>query len=76
MSPSYETAILAGGCFWAMQDLLRRYPGSSRPESDIPAGMSPTRPIAITVPMPRRSRLFLNREADLSQAARVLLSDS
>src|ERR1700723_738531 len=27
MSPSYETAILAGGCFWGIQDLLRRYPG-------------------------------------------------
>src|ERR1700680_891332 len=27
MSPSYETAILAGGCFWGVQDLLRRYPG-------------------------------------------------
>jgi peptide-methionine (S)-S-oxide reductase len=24
---SQETAILAGGCFWGMQDLLRRYPG-------------------------------------------------
>ena len=22
-----EIAILAGGCFWGMQDLLRRYPG-------------------------------------------------
>ncbi len=22
-----ERAILAGGCFWGMQDLLRRYPG-------------------------------------------------
>jgi len=22
-----ETAVLAGGCFWGMQDLLRRYPG-------------------------------------------------
>lgn len=22
-----ETAILAGGCFWGMQDLLRRFPG-------------------------------------------------
>ena len=22
-----ETATLAGGCFWGMQDLLRRYPG-------------------------------------------------
>jgi Peptide methionine sulfoxide reductase len=24
---SIETALLAGGCFWGMQDLLRRYPG-------------------------------------------------
>jgi hypothetical protein len=24
---SQETAILAGGCFWGVQDLLRRYPG-------------------------------------------------
>jgi peptide-methionine (S)-S-oxide reductase len=22
-----ESAVLAGGCFWGMQDLLRRYPG-------------------------------------------------
>ena len=27
MSSAQETAILAGGCFWGMQDLLRRYPG-------------------------------------------------
>src|SRR5450432_1565070 len=27
MSSSHETAIFAGGCFWGMQDLLRRYPG-------------------------------------------------
>jgi peptide-methionine (S)-S-oxide reductase len=27
MAPSTERAILAGGCFWGMQDLLRRYPG-------------------------------------------------
>ena len=27
MSSSTETAILAGGCFWGVQDLLRRYPG-------------------------------------------------
>ncbi len=24
---SFDTTILAGGCFWGMQDLLRRYPG-------------------------------------------------
>src|SRR6202035_4722417 len=27
MTASTETAILAGGCFWGMQDLIRRYPG-------------------------------------------------
>lgn len=27
MTTATETAILAGGCFWGMQDLLRRYPG-------------------------------------------------
>ncbi|MCK8668453.1 peptide-methionine (S)-S-oxide reductase MsrA [Pseudomonas azerbaijanoccidens] len=27
MTTNTETAILAGGCFWGMQDLLRRKPG-------------------------------------------------
>ena len=27
MTQNNETAILAGGCFWGVQDLLRRYPG-------------------------------------------------
>jgi peptide-methionine (S)-S-oxide reductase len=27
MSESYEKAILAGGCFWGMQDLIRKKPG-------------------------------------------------
>jgi peptide-methionine (S)-S-oxide reductase len=27
MAPTEERAILAGGCFWGMQDLLRRYSG-------------------------------------------------
>ncbi len=27
MSATHETAILAGGCFWGMQDLIRRKPG-------------------------------------------------
>src|SRR3954449_1007682 len=27
MTSSHERAILAGGCFWGVQDLLRRYPG-------------------------------------------------
>src|SRR4030095_15331969 len=27
MAVSTERAVLAGGCFWGMQELLRRYPG-------------------------------------------------
>src|SRR2546430_15917976 len=27
MSDKRETAILAGGCFWGMQDLIRKRPG-------------------------------------------------
>jgi methionine-S-sulfoxide reductase len=27
MSTKTERAVLAGGCFWGMQDLIRRYPG-------------------------------------------------
>lgn len=26
-APGWETAVLAGGCFWGMQDLIRRLPG-------------------------------------------------
>ena len=27
MTTNTDTAILAGGCFWGMQDLIRRMPG-------------------------------------------------
>src|ERR1700684_2188899 len=27
MTASHQRALLAGGCFWGVQDLLRRYPG-------------------------------------------------
>ena len=27
MTDAHETAVLAGGCFWGMQDLIRRRPG-------------------------------------------------
>ena len=30
MADKLETAILAGGCFWGMQDLIRRMPGVAK----------------------------------------------
>ena len=52
-----ETAILAGGCFWGMQDLIRkRARRRSRPASATPAATCRTRPTATTAPTPRRSR--------------------
>ena len=41
MSATTEKAILAGGCFWGMQDLIRKRPASSRPGSATPAATSP-----------------------------------
>src|ERR1700761_263474 len=41
MTTQTETAILAGGCFWGMQDLLRRYPGVLSPRVGYTGGDVP-----------------------------------
>ena len=43
-----ERAVLAGGCFWGMQDLIRRYDGVLSTRAGYTGGMGPTQPIAIT----------------------------
>ena len=51
-----EKAILAGGCFWGMQDLIRKPTASSPRASATPVATRPTRRIATTARMRRRSR--------------------
>ena len=40
MSVPTERAILAGGCFWGVQDLLRRYPWAASTRGSPRAAMS------------------------------------
>ncbi len=73
---STETAVLTGGCFWGMQDLIRKYPGviSTRvgylggdvANCDLPPPRQPR----------RGDRDHLRSGPDrLSRAARILLPD-
>src|SRR2546428_12218919 len=41
MTASTERAVLAGGCFWGMQDLIRRYPGVIAPRVGYTGGNIP-----------------------------------
>ena len=54
-----ERAVLAGGRFWGMQDLIRRDPGWFQRVSAIPVATSLSPPIAIMEPTRRRSRSSL-----------------
>jgi peptide methionine sulfoxide reductase msrA/msrB len=40
-APTLETALLAGGCFWGMQDLLRGIPGVLETEAIYTGGTTP-----------------------------------
>ena len=40
-SPTLETAILAGGCFWGMEDILRQIPGVLETEAVYTGGTTP-----------------------------------
>ena len=67
MTASTERAVLAGGCFWGVQDLLRRYPGviSTRvgysggevPNSEPVYRRGGTRRFSMTVSLDRKEEL-------------------
>ena len=70
-----ERAILAGGCFWGMQDLIRAArrrldPGRLHRRQNVR-----TRPTATTPATPRRSRSSSTRRRRLPRPAGVLLPD-
>lgn len=70
-----QKAILAGGCFWGMQELIRKQPGWSRPGSATPAVTSPTRPTATTAPTPRPSRSSTTRRKPITGRSWSFLPD-
>ena len=53
---STEVATLAGGCFWGMQDLLRRHPDVISTPVGNTGGAPPNEDMAITRRMPNQLR--------------------
>ena len=62
MSDTTETAILAGGCFWGVQELLRRRDGVISTRVGYTGGRTTTRPTGIIRVTPRQSRSIFDPE--------------
>jgi hypothetical protein len=56
-TPGTETAVLAGGCFWGMEDLIRRQPGVLQTRVGYTGGQNSHATYRIVIPAtPRRWR--------------------
>lgn len=53
---SNQKAILAGGCFWGLQDLIRNQPGVVSTRVGYSGGTSPTQPTVTTARTPKPSK--------------------
>jgi hypothetical protein len=62
MTVSTERAVLAGGCFWGVQDLLRRYPGVISTRVGYTGGEVPNQRTATTAITRKPLRLPLIRK--------------
>ena len=71
-----ETAILAGGCFWGMQELVRRFLVSRVHASATTAATLPMPLTAITARMPRRSKWYSIRRSSVIARCWNFLPDS
>ena len=76
MANSSERAVLAGGCFWGMQDLIRRYARRHLDSGGLHRRRGPQRHL----PQPRQSRRgdrdrLRSGEDQLPPALGVLLPD-
>ena len=64
MTDHNKIAVLAGGCFWGMEDLFREQPGWCPPGSATSAAATRIPPTASTPATPRHSKSPTTQETD------------
>jgi peptide-methionine (S)-S-oxide reductase len=75
-TPGTDTAVLAGGCFWGMEDLIRRQPGVLDTRVGYTGGQNDHATYRNHPATPRRSRSSTTRRDDVPGHPGLLLPDS